>query len=112
MTPQPPANAPIPTERRHFFRRAFRGTLEIEWGSTILTGTVRDIGPRGLFVDLSPPLWIGARFSARLLLDPVLKLNCTVYRAEPGNGIAVRFDVPEESGKHQLEALLASLPEP
>ncbi len=98
------------TERRQFHRRKFRGKMEIEWGSAILTGEVRDIGPKGLFVELTPPLWVGAAFRARLIMDPVLILNCTVARVEPGVGIAVVFDVAEESGRAQLEALLLSLP--
>jgi hypothetical protein len=96
-------------ERRQFGRRSFKGLLEIEWGSAIITGNVRDIGPQGLFVEMNPPLWVGATFSARLLVDPVLSLNCTVRRVEPKKGIAVGFELPEESGKLQLEALLATL---
>jgi hypothetical protein len=37
-------------------------------------------------------------------------MNCTVRRVEPGTGIAVTFELPEESGKGQLEKLLAQLP--
>jgi hypothetical protein len=96
-------------ERRHFQRRKFSGKLEMEWGSAILTGEVRDIGPRGLFVELNPPLWVGARFLARLNVNPVLLLDCTVARVEAGTGIAVVFEVEEESGKAQLESLLVSL---
>ena len=70
---------------------------------------VRDIGPRGLFVEMAPPLWVGAAFRARLIVNPVLLLDCTVARVEPGRGIAVIFEVAEESGKAQLEALLVSL---
>jgi PilZ domain len=97
------------TERRHFQRKKFRGTLEMEWGSAILTGEVRDIGPRGLFVELTPPLWLGARFRARLIVDPTLLLDGTVARVEPGKGMGVVFEVAEERGKAQLEALLVSL---
>jgi hypothetical protein len=110
MTTQPLEPAPVETERRHFQRRKFRGILEIEWGAAVLKGTVRDIGPRGLFVELLPPLWIGAAFRARLNLNPVLPLDCTVARVEPGTGVAVVFDFAEESGRTQLESLLASLP--
>jgi hypothetical protein len=109
MTTQPLAEAIVKSERRHFQRRNFRGSLEIEWGSAILRGTVRDVGLRGLFVELSPPLWVGAAFRARLLLNPVLLLDCTVARVEPGMGVAVVFEIAEESGKAQLELLLASL---
>jgi hypothetical protein len=110
MTSEPPVNVPPQTERRQFNRRTCSETLEIEWGSSILTGLVRDIGPQGLFVELSPPLWVGATFFARVALDPPLQLNCVVRRVEPGTGIAVSFELPEESGKAQLERLLASLP--
>ena len=82
----------------------------MEWGSAILTGDVRDIGPRGLFVEMTLPLWVGARFHARLIVSPAFVLDCTVARVEAGTGIAVLFEVSEQSGKAQLEALLMSLP--
>ena len=110
MNTQPLDEATPRIERRQFHRRKFRGKLEIEWGSAILTGEVRDIGPRGLFVELSPPLWIGAAFRARLNVNPALSLDCTVARVEPGTGVAVIFEFAEESGKEQLESLLVSLP--
>ena len=110
MTTQPLEEVTVKTDRRHFLRRKFRGKMEMEWGSTILSGDVRDIGPGGLFVELAPPLWVGAAFRARLMLKPVLLLDCTVVRVEPGKGIAVVFEVAEESGKAQLESLLVSLP--
>ena len=104
------ANESTHAERRQFNRRQFRGKIEIVWGSATLTGTVLDIGPRGLFVELTPPLWVGARFLARLIVNPILPLDCTVRRAEPGRGIALSFDVLEKNGKAQVEALLATLP--
>jgi hypothetical protein len=97
------------TERRHWQRRKFRGNIEIDWGSTVLNANVRDIGPQGLFVELIPPLWLGATFRARLMLEPVLSLDCTVARVDP-RGIAVTFKVSADSGKAQLESLLLSLP--
>src|SRR5712692_5965054 len=110
MTSEPPVDAPLQAERRQYNRRKFMGTLEIEWGSSTLTALVRDIGPQGLFVELTPPLWVGATFLARLALDPPLRMNCTVRRVEPGAGIAITFELPEESGKARLERLLAQLP--
>jgi PilZ domain len=109
MTTPPLEEGTTIIERRNFLRRKFRAKLEMEWGSAILTGEVRDIGPRGLFVELIPPLWVGAAFRARLLLNPVLLLDCTVVRVEPGLGVAVIFEVIEEIGKAQMEALLLSL---
>jgi hypothetical protein len=110
MTIQPLEETITRTERRHGQRRKFRGNIEIEWGSTVLNANVRDIGPQGLFVELIPPLWIGATFHARLMLNPVLVLDCTVARVEPAGGIAVTFKVFADSGKSQLESLLQSLP--
>jgi hypothetical protein len=109
MTIRPLEEGGAKIERRHFQRKKFSGKLEMEWGSAILTGEVRDIGPRGLFVELNPPLWVGARFLARLNVNPVLLLECTVARVEAGTGIAVVFEVTEETGKAQLESLLVSL---
>ena len=110
MTTQPLEDTTTKSERRHFQRKKFRGTLEMEWGSATLTGEVRDTGPRGLFIEMTAPLWVGARFRARLILNPVLLMDCIVARVEPGTGIAVVFELAEESGKAQLEALLLSLP--
>jgi hypothetical protein len=110
MTTEPLVDATDQIERREFNRRRLVGMIEIEWGSSTLTGLVRDVGPQGLFVELTPPLWVGATFLARLVVDPPLQLHCTVRRVEPGTGIAVTFDLAEESGKAQLEKLLARLP--
>jgi hypothetical protein len=109
MTTQSLEEETTKPERRKFLRRKFRGKIEIEWGSAMLTGDVRDIGPQGLFVELIPPLWVGAAFRARLILNPILVLHCTVARVEPGTGIGVVFEVAEENAKPQLESLLMSL---
>ncbi len=108
MTTQPIDGA-AGDNRRHELRKKFDGSIEIDWGSAILSGTVRDIGPRGLFVEMPLPLWIGATFRARLNVNPVLALDCRVARVEPQKGIGIVFEVVEESGKSQLEALLTSL---
>jgi hypothetical protein len=105
MTPPPEVN---PSARPD--RRKFRGVLEIEWGSSMLSAPVQDIGPRGLFVVLVPPLWLGATFSGRLMLDPPVRLNCTVRRVEPGKGFAVTFAPSDKDGEVQLSKLLATLP--
>ena len=100
MTPEPLEETTNKIERRHTQRKKFRGGIEIEWGSAILNGSVRDIGPRGLFVEMSPPLWIGAAFRARLIVHPVLLLDCTVARVEPGIGLCrYVFEVAEESAQ-------------
>jgi PilZ domain-containing protein len=110
MTTQPADKEAAKAERRQFQRRKYRGKLEMEWGSIVLTGDVRDLAPGGLFVELVPPLWVGAAFRARLMVNPALLLDCTVVRVEPGKGMGVTFVVVKESGKPQLDALLQSLP--
>jgi hypothetical protein len=110
MITQPLDPATTTKERRHAQRRKYRGKIEIDWGSAVLEANVRDIGPRGLFAELVPPLWVGATFHARLLVIPVLLLECTVARVEPADGIAVTFKISEDRGISQLESLLQSLP--
>jgi hypothetical protein len=110
MTTQPMEDAAAKPDRRHWQRKLFRGNIHIEWGSAVLDGIVRDIGPQGLFVELVPPLWLGATFRGRLIVQPTLLLDCIVARVEPGSGFAVKFKVAEENGKAQLESLLLSLP--
>jgi hypothetical protein len=110
MTTQPLEDVVAKTERRRWQRKKFRANMEMEWGSALLAGIVRDIGPQGLFVEMTQPLWVGATFRARLRLDSDLWLNCTLVRVEPGSGIAVLFEVPDETGKAQVEMLLANLP--
>jgi PilZ domain len=109
MTTQTVEEAPARVERRHSPRKKFSAGIEIEWGATMLDGTVRDIGVRGLFIELDPPLWLGAAFRARLKLNPAVALDCKVVRVEPGAGVAVMFEAPEESSRAQIEKLLMSL---
>jgi hypothetical protein len=109
MTTTPLTETASKTERRHAQRRKFTGKIEMEWGSATLVGRVRDIGPSGLFIEIMPPLWLGARFVGRLALQPVLVLDCTVLRVEPEKGIAVSFSPQQESGQKQLEGLLSAL---
>ena len=111
MTSDMPKQAPEHSDRRQFDRRKFMATLEIEWGSSVLVGVVRDIGPQGLFVLMTQPLWIGASFSARLMLNPPLDLKCTVRRVEPGTGMGVTFDNLDERTNAQLQELFVKLPQ-
>ena len=98
-------------DRRIDSRRKFRGRIEIDWGSAVLVGTVQDIGQWGMFIELVPPLWLGATFGARLHLPPVLPVQCTVKRVDPAKGIAVTYTLSSDSDASQLQALLARMPE-
>src|SRR5262249_9212094 len=75
------------SERRWAQRYAFRADLEIEWGSAVLRGNTRDISSNGMFIESSDTLWVGAGFSARLVIDRPVKLDCSVKRVEPGRGM-------------------------
>lgn len=110
MTLQTPSTEPPGVERRFHQRRKIREGLEIEWGFSVFQGTVTDIGPGGLFVELTPQLWVGARFSARLRVAPPLALVCVVRRVVPGKGMGVTFTLPEKNGETQLTSLLGTLP--
>lgn len=70
---------------------------------------VREISTNGMFVQIDQPLWVGARFEARLGVQPPLMLQCTVRRVAPGQGMGVSFEVAEAKGFERLEALMASL---
>ena len=104
------SDSPVQPERRYAQRRKLHSRIEIEWGSATLIGIVQDIGPGGMFIELMPPLWLGATFTARLLVTPVLVMDCKVSRVEPDQGIAVTFVIADESGQAQLAALLTALP--
>jgi hypothetical protein len=102
-------NLAEPFDRRFDPRRKFRVKIEIEWGSAILVGIVQDIGKRGMFIELVPPLWLGATFGARLHLPQVFPVQCTVKRVDPAKGIAVTYTLSSDSDASQLQDLLARM---
>ena len=70
-------------------RYEFSSQLQFEWGSTTVEAPVTSVSANGLFIKISDPLWIGATFSASLMVDPPLQMYCTVSRVDPGRGMAV-----------------------
>lgn len=109
MTPQSGASSAPGSERRKETRFSFQAEVEIEWGSSTITGQAQDISIGGMFIIPSTSLWIGARFAANLLTEPPIKLECTVVRAEPGRGIGVRMILVGDGGSEQLQKLLTDL---
>jgi hypothetical protein len=107
VTPQ--SGGAAGAERRLQIRYTFNAEIEIEWGSSTITGHARDISVGGLFIIPSESLWIGARFAANLMTEPPLKIECTVVRAEPGRGIGVRMSLLDISAAKQLQELLTNL---
>lgn len=102
-------HAPRRYERRRAPRYPFDAPLEMEWGSALLRGRVRDISAEGMFIELAEPLWVGAGFAARLELDEPVKLHCSVRRVEAGRGMGVSVAVPEEEGRLRYRSLLRAL---
>lgn len=96
-------------ERRYEPRFPYHAGLEIEWGSAILKGFVREISSDGMFIEMEYPLWIGATFQARLALTPPLVLHCVVRRVEPGRGIGASVKTAESGEDTRLKALVSSL---
>ena len=101
--------APRTTERRLARRCNFDAPLDIEWGSSTLAARVSEISASGMFIQIDQPLWVGARFEARLGVQPPLVLQCVVRRVAPGQGMGVSIEVAESKGIARLEALVESL---
>ena len=102
---QPPRRS----ERRWAPRYQFRADLEIEWGSAVLRGSVRDISSNGMFIESTDTLWVGAGFTAKIALDSPVKVDCFVKRVEPGRGMGVTVAVSEVDNQKRYQDLLASL---
>jgi hypothetical protein len=96
-------------DRRWAPRYSFRADLEIEWGSVVLRGSTRDISSSGMFIESVDPLWIGAGFTARLVLDQPVKVECFVKRIEPGRGMGVSVTVSEQQYQQRYHDLVGSL---
>ena len=99
-------------ERRWAPRYAYRAELEIEWGSAVLRGSTRDISASGMFIEAQDTLWVGAGFTARLALASPVKLDCSVKRVEPGQGMAVSVTLSEHGHHQEYMDLLSTLSNP
>jgi hypothetical protein len=97
------------SDRRWAQRYSFRANLDIEWGSAVLRASTRDISSNGMFIESVDPLWIGAGFTAHLVLDRPVKVDCSVKRIEPGRGMGVSVTVSEGQHEQRYQDLLASL---
>jgi len=97
------------SDRRWAPRYSFRANLEIEWGSAVLRASTRDISSNGMFIESTDPLWIGAGFTAHLVLDKRVKVDCSVKRIEPGLGMGVSVTLSDRQHEEHYQDLLASL---
>lgn len=93
-------------ERRRHRRFAIQAPVEIEWGSETLRGSVGDLSLGGMFVQTADPLWLHARFSARIQAAEAIAVNCIVRRVVPGTGMGVEFEGLAEAVRAQVERLL------
>jgi hypothetical protein len=62
MEEQPSGKTIARPERREFHRKKFQGKLEMEWGSSILGGTLRDVGLAAYLSKLRPRFGSGPHF--------------------------------------------------
>jgi len=97
------------SERRWAPRYQFRADLEIEWGSAVLRGSTRDISSSGMFIESPDTLWVGAGFTARIVLDRPVQVDCFVKRIEPGRGMGVSVAVTEADNQKRYQDLLSLL---
>src|SRR2546423_9651904 len=96
-------------EQRSVARFACTLAVRIEWGATLLAGTVIDISTGGMFIEMENPLWIGAQFAAELQLAAPVKLECTVRRVEPHRGMAITYSAADEGGRAAVAATVEEL---
>lgn len=96
---------PRRTDRRWAPRFDFRVNLDIEWGSAVLRASTRDVSSSGIFIESSDPLWVGAGFTASLLLEQPVKIVCSVKRVEPGRGMGVAVSLPDEQQEPYKELI-------
>jgi hypothetical protein len=83
--------------------------LEMEWGSAVLRGRIRNASASGMFIESDDPLWIGAGFSARVIYGRPFRLNCSVRRIEPGRGMGVAVALAEPNSRQDFHDFLEAL---
>jgi len=96
-------------DRRRAPRFRYQTAIEIEWGSARLRARTRDISAGGMFIESEDVLWVGAGFRARLGGESPLLLDCSVKRVEPGAGMGVTVEWPEQQSRTHYIDLLTRL---
>lgn len=97
------------SDRRGTGRLSCDLPIRIEWGAAEIVGRVRDISIGGMFVTVSNPLWIGARFLAEVTLAEPVQLECEVRRVEPRQGMALKYTAAGDAGRAALDSLLRTI---
>jgi hypothetical protein len=62
-----------------------------------------------MFIATSDPLWVGAEFAVRLLLEEPLHLYCVVRQVVPGRGMGLEFLDLTDPLRAKLERLFETL---
>lgn len=83
--------------------------IQIFWGSLSFEARVSNVSAGGLFIETAMPLWIGATFSAELMLQPALLVNCRVSRIEPDRGMGVEVSFPTDPSEQRYTSLIGDL---
>ena len=111
MSDSQTADIPRVEDRRRSPRFPCSLDIAIEWGAAHIPGAVKEISAEGMFVELDGPLWIGARFAARLAIlagEPVV-VDCVVRRVVPRSGMGLTFTASQESGRVAVSTLIKRL---
>ena len=84
-------------------------SIQISWGSLTFEARVCNISASGLFIETAMPLWIGATFSAELMAQPALLVNCRVSRIELDRGMGVEVSFPSAPSERRYTSLISDL---
>lgn len=96
-------------ERRRSPRYPFQTDIEVQWGFETLSALMTDISTVGMFIATSNPLWVGAAFTARILLAEPITIDCTVRRVLPGKGMGVWFEKMDDEARARLAKLIETI---
>jgi hypothetical protein len=90
-------------------RVSYDAVVEIGWGSTIIHARVKDMSITGLFLEIAQPLWIGATFAAKMILQPPIQMTCKVIRIVPNRGMGVEITSMASEDSKRFSRLLNAL---
>ena len=85
--------------------------VEVQWGTEVLPGLVTDVSTVGMFIAMGNPLWVGASFTAKILLGEPIEVPCVVRRVLPGRGMGVGFENVGDKTRAQLKAFIRRISE-
>jgi hypothetical protein len=96
-------------ERRRSARYEFSTEIEIAWCGKKYWGRVCNISRHDMFIALPNLPALNVAFTANLMLNLPLKVECVVTRVVPGQGIGVTVTQTTSLARARYEALLMAL---